>query len=60
MNPAPNIYTLENLLETIRTGPTRNGVPARPAGFYSIGRRLMAAWLVLTGRADALRWPDDQ
>lgn len=35
-------------------------VPARPAGFASIWYRIHAAWLVWTGRADALVWPASQ
>lgn len=33
--------------------------PARPLGFYSLGNRLRCAWLVFTGRADALIWPPE-
>lgn len=32
-------------------------VPARPLGFASFWYRCKAAWLVFTGRADALKWP---
>ena len=35
-------------------------VPARPLGFQSIWTRFSAAWLVFTGKADALIWPGDQ
>lgn len=35
-------------------------VPARPEGYPSLATRLQAAWLVLTGRADALIWPGEQ
>lgn len=35
-------------------------VPARPEGFASIRHRIEAAWLVFTGRADALVWPEGQ
>lgn len=31
-------------------------VPARPLGYPSFSRRLKAAWLVFTGKADALEW----
>lgn len=31
--------------------------PARPEPFYRKWGRLKAAWLVFTGRADALVWP---
>jgi len=32
-------------------------VPARALGFMSFGQRVKAAWLVFTGKADALTWP---
>jgi len=34
--------------------------PARPIGFArtSLFGRFRAAWLVFTGKADALRWPE--
>lgn len=35
-------------------------VPARPEGYPSILVRIQAAWLVFTGRADALIWPGGQ
>lgn len=35
-------------------------VPARTTGFPSIGNRIHCAWLVFTGRADALIWPEDE
>jgi len=65
MNRAPTIFTLDGLLSVVRDGPqSSNGkhgyVPARPLGFYSFGNRLRAAILVFTGRADAVRWPQDQ
>ena len=31
-------------------------VPARPLPMYTIFERWKAAWLVFTGKADALRW----
>lgn len=34
--------------------------PARSVGFSSIPHRIKAAWLVWTGRADALIWPNGQ
>ena len=38
--------------------PDGRYVAARPLPFFSIGRRWRAAWLVLTGKADALVWQD--
>lgn len=35
-------------------------VPARPMGYPNIASRIRAAWLVFTGRADALIWPGGQ
>lgn len=62
MKNAPTVYDLAALLEWVTNGGCSahvNGVwvPARPCGFYSIGNRLRCAWLVFTGRADAVVWP---
>lgn len=35
-------------------------VPSRPLGFSSFRYRCKAAWLVFTGKADALIWPEGQ
>lgn len=35
-------------------------MPARPMGYASFRYRCKAAWLVFTGRADALKWPGGQ
>jgi len=37
-----------------------NWVPARPMGYASIRNRFKCAWLVFTGKADALIWPGGQ
>jgi hypothetical protein len=37
--------------------PDGRWVPARALPFYSLFGRWHAAWLVFTGRADALLWP---
>lgn len=62
MQNSPTIYKLENLIKMVN-GPERsdaciNGkwVPARPLGLFSLRSRLKAAWLVFTGRADAVEW----
>jgi len=64
MNKAPTIYTLERLLKTAVEGTEAEidgkWVPARPLGYYSIKHRIKAAWLVFTGKADAVTWPGDQ
>lgn len=31
--------------------------PARPEPFFSVCQRWQAAWMVFTGKADALVWP---
>ena len=38
--------------------PNGQWVPARAEPFYSATQRWRAAWLVFTGRADALVWPE--
>jgi hypothetical protein len=60
MKNAPNIIKLENLYSSTDCSQAcidGKWVPARPCGFYSIGNRAKAAWLVFTGKADALLWP---
>lgn len=59
----PNLWELESLLRHCKEGPAcglpdGRWVPARPLGFESIGSRLRLAWLVFTGRADALTWTE--
>jgi len=58
---APDIYYADVLMKT--NWPqvkTRDGLwtAARPEPFSQIGRRFFCAWLVLTGKADALLWND--
>lgn len=48
---------LQSLDECHAGLPDGRWVPARPHGFSSIWYRIKAAWLVWTGRADALIWP---
>ena len=61
LNTAPNHWTISDLVDEIRMGPITsiNGkiVPVRPYGEYSLRSRLRLAWMVFTGRADALEWP---
>lgn len=58
------IYTLQSLAMTAATTSTKDHeglwIPARPMGFTQIRYRLRAAWLVFTGRADAVTWPGGQ
>jgi len=55
----PNIIHVQSLLGQCHSTQTEidgKWVPARPLGFPSILYRFRAAWLVWTGRADALIW----
>lgn len=60
----PNIILLGNLLQSVNecamSPDGKVWYPARPTGFWSWSYRLKAAWLVWTGRADALIWPAGQ
>jgi hypothetical protein len=70
MNKAPTLWKLEDLpgIRPIsKTIPTLTAVeidgmwmPARPLGYYSMSNRINLAWMVFTGRADALVWPGKQ
>ena len=56
------IYTLRSLLEqTASVQAQINGkwVPVRPL-YGPLSWRIRAAWLVLTGKADAVIWPENQ
>lgn len=35
-------------------------VPARPLGYPAFWYRVKATWMVFTGKADALVWPEGQ
>lgn len=63
MKNAPTHWTLKALIEHAHAGPkTKLGemwVPARTIGYFSWRQRLRLAWMVFTGRADALTWPED-
>lgn len=58
----PTIYTPESLAKTtkdMQAGlPDGRWVAARPIGWQglSLSTRLRCAWMVFTGRWDALRW----
>lgn len=65
MKPVSILYMSRQFLETCQElmarAPGAPGyVPARPLGWSSIRVRLRAAWLVFTGKADALVWEQDQ
>lgn len=56
----PMIYTLASLKNRDWPEcqlPDGRWVPARPLGFASLLQRFRCAWLVFTGKADALTWP---
>jgi len=52
-------YEWQHSLTDVTTCVNGKWVPARPLGYPSLRYRIRAAWLVLTGRADALIWPGD-
>lgn len=62
----PNVYKLENLIKPTDTFTTHEGkwVPARPMGWggglYGLKLRFKLAWLVFSGKADAVVWPGNQ
>ncbi len=70
MKKAPTLYNMEELpgMRPISKNiPTLTEceidgkwMPARPLGYYSFKNRLNLAWLVFTGKADALVWPGNQ
>ncbi len=63
MKKYPNIWALSGLLHTVEDIETNiNGkwLPARPLGYPSLRSRIKAAWLVFTGKADAVIWPGEQ
>jgi len=57
----PNIIdvmqVVANAKATAAGLPDGRWVPARTLPFYSLFGRWKAAWLVFTGKADALTWP---
>ena len=63
MKKAPNITTVENVITNSKQNSTciaGEWIPARPIGFFSLGNRLKAAWMVFKGDADALVWGGNQ
>lgn len=62
MKRYPNIYSVEGLLKACEGVAAQYGdewMPARPLGYPSLLQRFHAAWLVFTGKADAVTWGDD-
>ena len=65
MKKAPFVYDLEEIIwlagpAGVQTEIGGVWMPARPEGLFSFPSRVRAAWLVFTGRADAVRWPGNQ
>jgi hypothetical protein len=61
MKNGVTIWQVSNLLDHAFTVVRRvndGWVPCRPIGRTDIKHRLKAAWLVFTGRADAVTWTD--
>lgn len=60
---APCLWHLEDLLKqstTVSREVDGKYIPARPLGFMSLGNRIRLAWMVFTGKADAVIWPGGQ
>lgn len=61
MKRYPNILCVTQVVKSAQTAQVGlsdgRWVPARSLGFMSFGHRVKAAWLVFTGKADALTWP---
>lgn len=64
MKKTPSILQLSDVIQSINHTSVflagNKWVPARSLGFSSFRYRCRAAWLVFTGKADALIWPGDQ
>ena len=61
----PNIISVRSIIENANQNMARvpHGmawVPVRAYGYPSLGQRFKAAWLVFTGKADALTWEKGQ
>lgn len=57
------MYTLEGLLKNANEEQVEiNGrwVPVRPMRFFGLWYNIKDAWAVLTGKADAFKWPEGQ
>lgn len=63
MRKAPSLYKLRHLIDMQQQTKVQmdgDWVPARPLGLDTLTNRLRLAWLVFTGRADAVIWPKGQ
>lgn len=66
---SPSVHSVMYLTDPTNTGTQREivdaqgnsrWVPCRSEGLGTLRHRIKCAWLVFTGRADALTWPEDQ
>jgi len=64
MKNYPNLWNVADLVKsTMEVRMATSGhrwVPARPLGYSSFMSRVKLAWLVFTGKADAVVWPENQ
>lgn len=59
----PSLLTVDSLLKSAGSVKASTGgswYPARPLGYPSLRHRFRCAWLVFTGKADAVIWPEGQ
>lgn len=60
---APRVIQLDNEFVCVagcQVNIDGEWVTARPEGYYSIANRIKSAWMVFTGKADVLVWPEGQ
>jgi hypothetical protein len=65
MRKAPSLLHERDITRALKQGPfircDQGGMmTARPEGMFGISNRIRLAWLVLTGKADAYVWPEDE
>jgi hypothetical protein len=64
MEKAPRLINLECFVTQLPEWPRyqsgQRWLLARPMGLFSLRNRIYLAWLVFTGKADALVWPEDE
>lgn len=54
------IYPDRNTLFDCDTCINGKWMPARPIGLSGFSNRIKLAWMVFTGKADAVKWPGGQ
>lgn len=62
-NKAPSLWRVNELkahTETCAANINGKWVPCRAVGLDTIRSRIRLAWMVFTGKADALIWPEGQ